>query len=375
MTGESENSGEIAPATRATILVVDDESSNRALLRAMLPEYDVIEADSGRKALAIVDRERVDLVLLDVMMPDVTGFDVCRAIKERPRVTLLPVLLITALAAQDQKNLGLQAGADDFLTKPVDRRELLLRVRAFLKLRAQEEVIQGQLHKLSGLQALKDEMLGLLVHDLRSPLSCVLANLQFLAEELPPGQALEDAQAALGGADLMRVALEEMLEIRLIEEERLPIARTPVELPLLVEGVTAMFAVIARRKQIALSGKVEGARVALLDGRLARRAVENLVNNALKYTPVGRDVVIDIRHDQGAVVFDVADRGPGIPAEHRSAVFEKFGSIETRKSGARRGVGLGLYLVGLVARGHGGEAEVLDREGGGAVFRLRLPAT
>jgi signal transduction histidine kinase len=112
-----------------------------------------------------------------------------------------------------------------------------------------------------------------------------------------------------------------------------------------------------------------------LDGKLVRRAVENLLGNAMKYTPAGRDVSLVVRHLNGSVEIEVADRGPGIPASLRSSMFQKYGSVEAKKGGARKGFGLGLYMVKLVADGHEGAAEVLDRDGGGALFRVRLRAT
>jgi len=117
---------------RACVLIVDDEERNRTLIRVTLRDhYRTLEAEHGTAALELLQRELVDLVLLDVMMPGMTGFEVCKRVKVMHRDSFLPVLLITALSDQEQKNLGLQAGADDFLAKPVDRRELLLRVRAF----------------------------------------------------------------------------------------------------------------------------------------------------------------------------------------------------------------------------------------------------
>src|SRR5882724_2029986 len=208
----------------ARILIVDDEKQNRVLLRAMLGgEYRIEEAVSGPQALELLTRERFDLVLLDVMMPGMTGYEVCKSIKAGRSDTFLPVLLVTALSAQDQKNLGLQAGADDFLTKPVDRRELLLRVRAFLRLRSQDSMIRLQLKQLAQLQNTKDEMLSLMVHDLRSPLAGIVSHLSLIIEDAPEGHLREDAQAALRSADGMRDSLEEALQIRLLEEGHLPI--------------------------------------------------------------------------------------------------------------------------------------------------------
>ena len=133
---------------RSTILVVDDEELNRSLLRALLSaSFDVLEASSGVAALEILGRAPVDLVLLDVMMPELDGFATCKLIKAQPRDSLLPVILVTALGEQEDRNRGLESGADDFLRKPVDRRELLLRVRSFLRLRGQEQIIRGQVEE------------------------------------------------------------------------------------------------------------------------------------------------------------------------------------------------------------------------------------
>jgi signal transduction histidine kinase len=359
------------------VLVVDDEVHNRSLLRAMLATHHrVVEAASGPEALQVLAADRIDLVLLDVMMPGMTGYDVCRKIKEdeRPGQPFLPVLLVTALSDQEEKNLGLQAGADDFLTKPVDRRELLLRVRSFLRLRTQDALIRLQLQQLSALQNTKDEMLALMVHDMRSPLAAIIAHLNLVLEGLGDGQLRDDVWAALRGADAMRDALEEALQIRLLEAGQLPITRAPVDLRALVADAAATVEPTARRKRITLSTAVDGEPRASVDGKLVRRALENLLGNAMKYTPAGKDVAVAVRHVNGSVHIEVADRGPGIPAELKPAMFEKYGSVEAKKGGSRKGFGLGLYMVRLVADGHGGSAEVVDREGGGALFRVHLQA-
>ena len=358
---------------RASILIVDDEIPNRRVLRALLcDDYQTLEAESGPQALALLEREHVDLVLMDVTMPEMTGYEACSLIKERYRDPFLPVLIVTSLSDQQQRNAGLQAGADDFLKKPVDPRELLFRVRAFLRLRAQDILQRVQLKKLAELQSVKDELLAMMVHDLRSPLSGVIAHLQLLIEDLPEGRSRQDARAALRGVDATFTSLEDTLQIRLLEEGHLPIARSPVDLALLIQEVAVTFEPIARRKGVALSTAVEGQRVASLDGKLVRRAIENLLGNAIKYTQSGKEVSLAVHHQPGTVEIAVADCGPGIPEEFKASLFEKFGSIEVKKGGPRKGFGFGLYLVRLVAEGHGGGSSVSNREGGGALFRMRL---
>jgi two-component system, sensor histidine kinase and response regulator len=357
--------------TRPCVLVVDDEPMNRSLLRASLASTcDVLEAGNGAEALRLVEQRRVDLVLLDVMMPELDGFEVCRRIKAAQK-EYLPVLLVTALGEQTDKNRGLEAGADDFLTKPVDRRELILRTKAFLRLREQERIIHRQLEEVKALQGQKDDLVSLLVHDLRSPLSAVVAHLQ-LFEEDAVGPAKIEVQQALKAADVALRRLEETLQVRLMEEGELTVRRQAVDLRRIVDETLAELEPIARRKKIAVAVAFDAPDQHPLDGALVRRSIENLLSNALKYTPSGADVAVAARHAADGVAIEVADRGPGVPDELKRSMFEKFGSVEVKKGGARKGFGLGLYLVKLVAQGHGGSVAIEDRPGGGSIFRLFL---
>ena len=358
---------------RASILVVDDDARNRALLRGFLsPSWEIHEAPSGRAALESLQRMPVDMVLLDVMMPEQDGFETCRLIKAEPREQFLPVILVTALGQQEERNRGLEAGADDFLHKPVDRRELLLRVRSFLRLREQERVIRAQIEELRRLQQMKDDMVSLLVHDLRNPLAGLLSTIE-LAIENPSGpEQAADLTRALRSAENLRGALDETLQVRLMEENAIVARRTPVVLASLIDDALQTLAPVARRRTVALSSKLDGESSARADRKLLQRSVENLLSNALKYTSPGSDVFVHARNYAGFVEIEVGDRGPGVPDALKSTMFERFGSVEAHKGMQRRGIGLGLYFVKLVAEAHGGDVSVHDRPGGGALFRLRL---
>ena len=358
---------------RAAILVVDDEPRNRALLRGFLsPWYDVVEAASGAAAQATLARTPIDLVLLDVMMPEQDGFATCRLIKAEPRDGFLPVILVTALGEQEDRNRGLEAGADDFLHKPVDRRELLLRVRSFLRLREQERVIRAQVDELRRLQSLKDDLVSLLVHDLRNPLAGILSTLELALDEPSSPQQAEDLRRALRASEGLRAALDETLHVRLLEENALVARRVMTPLRKLLADAVETLEPVARRRRVEFLVELEGDEEAELDQRLVRRSVENLLSNALKYTAAGTQITVQVRNHQGFLELEVKDRGPGIPDSLKSVLFERFGSVEAHKGHERRGIGLGLYLVKLVAEAHGGDVSVQDREGGGALFLMRF---
>jgi len=380
----------VGHAAKPVILIVDDEPANRALMRAYLTStYTLYEAPDGVTALAVMEREMVDLVLLDVMMPHLDGYDVCRRIKERAGGSYLPVILLTALGEQDDRNLGLQAGADDFLTKPVDKQELLLRIRLFIKLRQQEHrirrqmmaleqrdhMITNQLAELRALDAFKDELVALMVHDLRNPLSGIMGVLDAVEGSIADPALRLDAQMALQASDRLRETLDDILQVRLLESGNIRLHREVIDAETLITDAIASVWGAARARSVEIARTVDASAARITaDRKLVRRAIENLLTNALKYSPAGGVVMAAVHRTDADVEIAIADRGAGIPDTVKTELFRKFGSVELAQGEARRGIGLGLYLVKLVAAAHGGRAIVRDREGGGTTFGILLPA-
>ncbi|MBI3205879.1 MAG: hybrid sensor histidine kinase/response regulator [Myxococcales bacterium] len=359
---------------RPTVLVVDDDARNRALVCAALEDlYQVIEAPDGPDALRLLEQSEVDLVLLDVMMPEMSGFEVCKRIKQRVGAAFLPVILLTALNEQDDRNRGLGVGADDFLSKPVNLAELRLRSAAFLRLRQHERTIAAQLEKLRELDALKDDLVSLLVHDLRNPLAGIHGLLQVVREQVDDPDLAEDIALASKSSEQMRVALEDILRVRQLEEGRLALQREPQDLGSVVEEAAAAVGGSARDRGIQLKVSVLRPCSPRLDRPLVRRAVENVLMNAIKYSPRGGIVEAEVGGTDQLATVDVMDRGSGMSDQNKHALFEKFGGTGHRTSG-RRGFGLGLYSVRLAIEAHGGSVAVSDAAGGGTVLHLELPA-
>lgn len=354
------------------ILVVDDDAANRALARAVLErEYRVVDAADGPTALAVVEQEAVDLVLLDVMMPGMSGLEVCRAIKALPRADYLPVILLTALAEQEERISGLEAGADEFLTKPFVRRELLLRVRTFLRLREQDREIRAQVVALHELGELKDDLVSLLVHDVRNPLAAAMAVVEAMEPGLGPVRA-SDIAILQRQHERMCGLLEDALLVRQLEAPGAGIDRSTADLAEVVRLALDTCGPMCRARSVQVSPHLEDVPTLAVDAALVRRAVENLLSNALKYAPAGSIVDVWLARAGAGAVIRVEDRGPGIAQPVRDRMFEKFCTVAKGAGGAARGFGLGLYLVRLVAAAHGGTAAAADRDGGGTVATLTL---
>jgi two-component system sensor histidine kinase/response regulator len=359
-----------APAApRPRVLVVDDNAANRELLRSILEdEVEVLEASDGTTAIAFTEAWLPDLVLLDVMMPDTSGYTVCRKLRSLRGGEHLPILLVTSLADDGERIQGFRAGADDFITKPFNTYELRLRVRAFLRSRRLFLERQVLLEDLQRLHDLKDDLAALLVHDLRNPLTGLMGHLGLLEELVVTDIERESVKAATLASQRLRELIDDLLQVRLLEDNAYEVTRTPHELASVVGDAakTMQGAAIARGMTICLD--TAASRQLSCEPTLLRRAVENLLANAIRHAPKDSEVLVRIAESSGALVLTVEDAGPGIPDDERPILFTKYGSKELRRGGRRTGHGLGLYLVSLVMRAHGGTVKVdAERRAGTSV--------
>jgi two-component system, sensor histidine kinase and response regulator len=358
----------------ARILVVDDETPNRALIRAYMARsgHELIEASSGARALELAAAQPPDLVLLDVLMPGMDGFAAAERLKGMTAGEFVPIILVTALSDQDSRRRGLAAGADDFLTKPVDPQELSLRVRNLLALREHQRVLCQRNRELVELQHFKDELIGLAVHDFKSPLTVVQAGLDFaLSSGLLEGEPREALEDALFASRRLLDLVGNLIETRRLEEAEIRLEPTAVEVDAWLGEIVSARQWEARERGIAIECRIEAVGVARFDSGLMARAVDNLVDNAIRHTPRGGRVVVSAARAQAGLELRVGNTGPRIPDDLRERIFEKYG----RKSGQPRSLnlGLGLYLCRLAAEAHGGRAWLQDGAELPTVFALIVP--
>lgn len=290
------------PAAR--IAIVDDDPGSRATFAAALAELtgDVVELASGAELLARLPELAPDVILLDVLMPDLDGFVVCRRLKQNPVTRTIPVILITVLDSVEELVRGLDAGADEFLSKPVARLELQARVRTMLRIKAQVDELAQAL-------ALRQRLADLTAHELRTPLTAVLLQLELLRRrhELAPEQAARVA-LALTEAQSMSAHLDDMLMLVRLEGGRHNMHARPVELGGIVRRLASRVADLAKARGVALEvvcdeplPRVEG------DPLLLARLVENLAGAALKIAPAGSHTVLRVKAAAGATTTETTE--------------------------------------------------------------------
>ena len=361
------------------IAVVDDEPASREALCALLSaeDLDVISVSSGRELLRRIPELLPDVILLDVMMPDLDGYSVCRELKQSITLRHIPIILITALDSMQDRIHGLEAGADEFLSKPVTRLELQARVRTMLRIKMQYDQLERMLE-------MRQALSYMIVHDLRNPLAAVMLYLQLLKRRgsvLPEHMRYLDM--ATSEAQKMSGFLDDMLMLAKMERGKLSISRSPVYVDHLLEQVRQKMAPYAESQGITLALKTDGQSYPVVaDVALFQRVAENLVANALKFSPAQSVVTVLVEYPRKnlneeevnsapAVRLSVSDQGRGIPPEDFVRMFDQYEAVHMKEHGKAE-LGLELAFCRMVAEAHGGRIYAGNNPDKGAIITVEL---
>ena len=371
------------------ILVADDVPANVELLCDQLATlgYRVETATDGPSAVEACFAKKPDLCILDVSMPAgslgvddrSTGFEVCRRIKRDPRTARIPVIFVTALNDTTDRVKAIEAGGDDFLTKPHNRQILGARLRSLLRLKFATDALEESYRKLRELEKVRDDLMKMIVHDLKSPLTSVLAALEMVLDG-DFGAVSESQRRALGDAEAkaedLLALIEDLLEVARIEEAHIQLDVQPIApAALLTEVLHEWEMRLAQEEASAAMDVADDAPVFRADKGLVKRVFSNLIQNALTHSPRNVKVSLRARHDGASdgVLFTVADNGPGIPKEYHEIIFRKFEQAKTPSAPRVRSSGLGLAFCKLAVEAHGGRIWVQSEEGKGSQFHFTLP--
>ncbi|GAK60617.1 response regulator receiver sensor signal transduction histidine kinase [Candidatus Vecturithrix granuli] len=362
----------------ATILIVDDLSDNLRLLSGILQNqgYLVRLLREGQMVLPSVLGFPPDIILLDIMMPDLSGHEVCHQLKADERTRDIPVIFLSALHGVADKVKAFAASGVDYITKPFQNEEVLARVKAHLTIRRQQQLIQEQYAALQTLNASKDTFFSIIAHDLRNPFGGFVSMTELLEQQLEswkPEQVKQVVSELRRSAERLFALLENLLTWSRLQRGVMEYRPEPVILYHLVERSVALLNQLATQKDIHLRNLIDPSILVFVDVAMIDTVMRNLISNALKFTPSGGSVTLSASQDDQVVEVAISDTGIGIPAEKIPLLFRIDAKYQRRGTAGEPGTGLGLVLCQELLERHGGQLRVESEIGKGTCFTCTLP--
>ncbi|MFN8373924.1 MAG: response regulator [Anaerolineae bacterium] len=370
-----EENGIHSELTFARILIVDDDPANLMLLRRLFEKDCLVDcAQNAQEALNYLATTGFDLALLDIMMPGITGLQLLQMIRYNPQTSAIPIILVSALSDNQDIARGLELGANDYVTKPIDPDVVLARAYTQLTLKRLMDERNHTISNLKMMQEIREKFFRIAAHDLKGPLSNIrLAShiLRLHTQDLPTAQDTLDALSM--SLEKMQEVINDFLDTAAIQTGKLELRLDCVPFERLVNDVVMQYEAAAARKSIQINTSgVKGA--AQMDFARMCQVMANLVSNAIKYSP--RDTTITLYSEEvdDHLKLCVADQGPGIPQAERTRLFHEFSRLSNRPTGGESSTGLGLWIVKHLIDLHQGEVGVDCPAEGGSIFWVSLPA-
>ncbi len=351
-----------------SILVVDDEQENFDVIEILLFKdgYKLHFVQSGKEALKFLKTHHVDTILLDVMMPDLDGIELCSQIKANPQWCYIPILMVTALNAKEDLARCLENGADDFLSKPVSGIELRARVRSMVRIKRQYDALQTTLQ-------LREDMANMIVHDFSNHLVSILLGCEIISDPSTNNLRREKQLGRMQNAATQLQSLtDSLLMLAKIESGKMIIQRVEASLTEILESAFESFANLAEHRQVKIIiDTPDTDRKVHIDPKIIRRVIDNLLSNAIKFSPANSQVILRLEHPRKAQVhIKVIDQGQGINDELKQRIFNKFEIGNTVKGVSQ--TGLGLAFCQLAINAHEGRIFIEDNHPAGAIFIVEL---
>ena len=362
------------------VLIVDDVISNVLLLKVLLTneKFKIVTAGNGTQALEQVKKENPDLVLLDVMMPDISGFEVAQQMKADPEMSEIPIIFLTALNSTADIVKGFQVGGNDFISKPFNKEELIIRVTHQISLVAAKRIIVAQTEELRKTIMGRDKLYSVIAHDLRSPMGSIKMVLNMLILNLPSETIGEEMYELLTMAnqtteDVFSL-LDNLLKWTKSQIGKLKVVYQDINMVEVVEGVSEIFTMVAGLKNIKIVQDVPVADVAVrADIDMVKTVIRNLISNAIKFSNEGAEVVVSLAEEDGMAIVSVKDSGCGIDEENQRKLLHTDTHFSTFGTNNEEGSGLGLLLCKDFVIKNGGKLWFTSKKGEGSTFSFSIP--
>lgn len=360
------------------ILIVDDVVSNVLLLKILLTneKFQVCTANNGTTCIEQARKEHPDLILLDVMMPDISGFDTAIVLKKDEETKDIPIIFLTALNTPQDLVHGFQVGASDFLTKPFNKEELIMRVMQQISLVAAKRIIVQQNAELRATLSNRDKMYSVIAHDLRSPMASIRMVLNLVVNSATPEtvgpELFELLDKANRESEEVHDLLDNLLKWTKSQTGRLSVVVQDLDLNDIIPGVVEIFEMIAQTKHIKLNLKPSADNlIVTADNDMLKTVLRNFLSNAIKFSPENSSIDISMAVEGDFAKVSVTDHGVGISAERIGSIFKRGDT--TYGTGGEEGSGLGLQLCQDFAHKNGGDCFVESVEGQGSTFSFTIP--
>lgn len=361
------------------ILIVDDVMSNVLLLKVLLTneKFAIATASNGRQALEQVEKENPDLVLLDVMMPDMSGFEVAQHLKSNPNTADIPIIFLTALNSTADIVKGFQVGANDFISKPFNKEELIIRVTHQISLVAAKRLILSKTEELQRTIAGRDKLYSVIAHDLRSPMGSIKMVLNMLILNLPSEKIGAEMYELLTMAnqtteDVFSL-LDNLLKWTKSQIGKLNVVYQDVDLIEVTDGVIEIFSMVASLKKIRIHEMKPEKMMVNADIDMLKTVVRNLLSNAIKFSKENSEVLVKMEEVDGMAVVSVQDYGCGISEEGQKKLLHTDTHFSTFGTNNEEGSGLGLLLCKDFVVKNGGKLWFTSKEGEGSIFSFSIP--
>jgi two-component system, sensor histidine kinase and response regulator len=356
---------------RGKILIIDDDEGIRFALESLLTidGYVFEKAINGTDGLLKVAEFKPDVILLDVMMPGIDGYEVCRRLKADAASRHIPIIMITALDSKEDMANSLNAGADEFLPKPVESIELRSRVRSMMRIKRQYE-------ELEGLIQIREDLTNMVIHDLRSPLMVIMSASESLLEANEKSEDRKWLEKIYVQSRKINNQLDELLLLAKMEHGRLTLDLNEIDLQNLIREAIHEQEDAAESRQIELVDDLAQQECkVVVDPHLLTRVLDNIISNAVKYSNVHTKVTIHSEvfseNGQNWGRIQIIDEGPGVPEKDKERIFQKYEIVDMRQRKSMQ-IGLGLAFSKMVIDSHSGRIYVRDHEPRGAVFNIEL---